>query len=176
MLRFASRATSLFLVALCINPVTARAQVGAFGSGTAVGVTVQAISTEDGFVEVPAVELHITSIRPSGFALDVGLATLPSALAAGFFLIAPDLGVGRVLPVGGGALILKGGPSAVLVGSGAGGGGAVGIHVGAAALVRLGPRAGLRLEVVPRFYAFGGGGFQLTTFGIGLTSLPDQSR
>lgn len=173
--RFAFR-TAHLLVALSVIPVAARAQTGSFGSGRAVGVTIQAIGTSEGMAEVPAVALHVTSISRSGLGVDVTLATVPNALAAGLLLLAPDVGIARLFPIGGGALILKSGPSAVIVGAGSGAGGAFGVHVGAAALFRVGNRLGIRAEVVPRFYTFEGGSFQLTTFGIGFTSLPERSR
>jgi hypothetical protein len=176
MSRFATCATQILLAVLSFIPVLAGAQTGSFGSGSAVGLTVQAIRTDDGFAEVPAVELHITSIRPSGFAVDLGLATIPSALASGLLLLAPDVGIAHVFPVGGGGLMIKGGPSGVVAAAEGLAGGAWGFHVGAAALLRLGNSFGIRAEVVPRFYAFGNGIVQLTTFGIGFTSLPSRPR
>jgi hypothetical protein len=174
MLRSTSR--TLLIAALSAMPSVIHAQTASFGSGTAVGVTVQAIGTSDGWAEVPAVGFHVTSIRPSRLGVDVTVGTVPSVLAAGALLLAPDVGIGYVFPIGGGALMLKGGPSGVLVGGEGGGGGVLGFHAGAIAFVRLARNFGIRAEVVPRFYSVEGEFFRLTTFGIGLTSLPAPAR
>jgi hypothetical protein len=176
MWRSASRFAPLLLVALLVAPVAARAQEESFTSATAVGVTVQAIGTSGGWAEVPAVALHITSIRASGLGVDVTLGTLPSALASGVFLLAPDVGMAGIFPIGGGAFMLKGGPSGVVVSTEGAAGGALGFHVGAVAFIRLGDNLGIRAEVVPRIYSFEGGSAHLVTFGIGLTSLPQRFR
>lgn len=176
MLRFAPRSAHLLLIGLSVLPVAVRAQGGSFASGRAVGVTVQAIATSDGVAEVPAVALHITSIGTSGLGVDVTLATVPTVLAAGVLLLAPDVGIARLVPVGGGAFMVKVGPSALIAAGEGDRVGVLGAHVGAVALVRLGNRIGIRAEVVPRFYAFEGEIGQLTTFGIGLTSLPERRR
>jgi hypothetical protein len=176
MLRFASRSARLLLITLSAIPVTARAQAGSFASGTAVGVTVQAIGSTEGLAEVPAVALHVTSIGASGLGVDVTLGTVPTVLAAGVFLLAPDVSIARLFPVGGGAFMVKVGPSGIIAAAEGGAAGVLGAHVGAVALVRLGNRLGIRAEVVPRFYGFDGEIVQLTTFGIGLTSLPERHR
>ena len=175
MSRFAfSTARALAAVLVCV-PLVVRAQTRSFGSGTAVGVTVQAIGTEEGISEVPAVALHVTAIRRSGLGVDFTVATLPTALASGLVLIAPDLGLARVLPIGGGGLMIKGGPSAVIIG-GPYGGVVWGFHVGAAAFVRLSNGFGIRAEIVPHVYSHDEGSTSLTTFGIGFTSLPARRR
>lgn len=174
--RFASCTARVFFAALFVIPVAANGQASSFPAGSAVGVTVQAIGTGDGVAEVPAVALHFTSIRPSGIGVDVTIATVPSVLAAGVLLLAPDVGIARIFPVGGGALMLKAGPSGVIANGEGGGAAVLGIHVGAVALLRLGSRVGIRAEVVPRGYSAEGEIFRLTTFGIGLTSLPAPSR
>jgi hypothetical protein len=176
MSRFAAPSVRFLLIALSVVPLAAWAQERSFASGTAVGVTVQAISLRDGWAEVPAVALHVTSIRASRFGVDLTVGTVPSALASGLFLVTPDVGIARLFPIAGGALMLKAGPSAILVGAGHGLGGVVGAHVGATAFVRVGSSFGFRGEVVPRIYAFEGGIVRVTTFGIGLTSLPDRPR
>jgi hypothetical protein len=176
MSRSASRFALLILCALLAVPVAARAQDGSRTSATAVGVTVQAIGSSDGWAEVPAVALHITSVRASGLGIDLTLGTVPSALASGVLLLAPDVGIAGVVPVGGGALMIKGGPSGVVVGSEGGAGGVLGFHIGAAAFIRLGKAVGMRVEVVPRFYSVDGGTARLVTLGIGLTSLPERFR
>src|SRR5687768_16839339 len=80
MSRFA-RCNALVLLTLSAIPADADTQSRPFGSGTAVGATVQWIGTDDEVIEAPAVGLHITSIRRSGLAFDFGLATLPMTLA-----------------------------------------------------------------------------------------------
>ena len=176
MLRFAPRSAHLLLIGLSVLPVAARAQAGSFPSGTAVGVTVQAIGTTEGLAEVPAVALHITSIGTSGLGVDFTLATVPTVLAAGLLLLAPDVGIARLFPVGGGAFMVKVGPSGIIATAEDGTAGVLGAHVGAVALVRLGNRIGIRAEVVPRFYVVESEIVQVTTFGIGLTSLPQRAR
>ena len=143
-----------------------------FGSGTAVGATVQWIGTDDEIIEAPAIGLHVTLIRRSGLAFDFGLATLPMALGDGELILAPDIGMGGVVPLWGGGLFLKGGLSAILLEGGTAGG-LVGAHLGAGVFVRTGKGFGIRAEVIPRAYATPfGGGFVVTTYGIGFTSLP----
>jgi hypothetical protein len=176
MSRFASCTVRLLLGALLSAPAAAYAQTRSFGSGSAIGVTLQAIGGQEGILEIPAVGLHITSIRPSGRAFDVTVATLPAALGVGALLLAPDVSLAYVFPVGGGGLMIKGGASGIFAATGDEAGAIGGIHVGAAAFLRLGKRFGIRAEIVPRFYAFEDGPVQLTTFGIGFTSLPAPSR
>jgi hypothetical protein len=176
MSRSVSRPAPLLLIALLVAPDPARAQERSFTSATAVGVTVQAIGSSDGWAEVPAVALHITSIRAPGLGVDLTLGTVPSVLAGGVFLVAPDVGIAGVFPVGGGALMLKVGPSGVIVSGEGDVAGVLGFHMGAAAFIRLGKSLGIRAEVVPRFYSFEGGSARLVTIGIGLTSLPERFR
>ena len=143
-----------------------------FGPGTAVGATVQWIGTDDTVIEAPAVALHVTSIRRSGLAFDFGLATLPMALADGELILAPDISIGGVIPLWGGGLFLKGGLSTILLEFGTAGG-VMGAHLGAGVFVRTGTGFGIRAEVIPRVYAIPMvGGFVVTTYGIGFTSLP----
>lgn len=161
-------------VIVCV-PLMARAQPGSF-SGTAVGVTVQAIGTEEGISDMPAVALHVTATGRSRIGIDITVATLPTfVLATGVLLVVPDMGLAGVIPIGGGALMIKGGPSAVILG-GPDGGVLWGAHIGAAAFVRLSNRFGIRAEIVPHLYDYGEGPRQLTTFGLGFTSLPRRSR
>jgi hypothetical protein len=175
MSRFASR-SAVLVGALSLVPATAHAQGGSLASATAVGVTVQAIGTSDGWAEVPAIGLHLTTVRASGLGIDVTLGTVPSVLASGVLLLAPDVGVAQLFPIAGGALMLKAGPSGIIVSGGDETAGVVGVHVGAVAFLRMGPRIGIRAEIVPRFYSFDGESVHLTTFGIGLTSLPERFR
>ena len=171
MSRFAFRTARVLAAVLPCVPLVARAQAGSFGSGSAVGVTIQAIPEL-----TPAVGLHITVIKPSGIGLDFTFSTLPMALVSGLLILAPDVGLARVVPVGGGALMVKAGPSAVMATAGNEGAAAWGAHIGAAAFLRTGPSFGIRAEIVPRFYAYDGRMVQLTTFGIGFTSLPTRRR
>lgn len=172
---FAQRTVHALFIGLSVLPVvTASAQSRSFGQGTAVGVTVQALGSDDGWAEIPAMELHVTSIAASGFALDFGIATLPTALASGVLVFAPTVAPAYVLPVGGGGLMLKAGFTGVVVATSDGGGVVTGLLVGATAFVRLSEGFGLRAEIVPRWYGFGEG-MRLTTFGIGFTSLPKRT-
>ena len=161
------------LAAASVVPGIAQAQVSAFGSGDAVGVTVQAVRGFEGFADdALAVGLHFTFFRASGPDFDFGIATTPTILG----LIAPDVGIGHTFPIGGGALMLKAGPSAVVLVTAMGSAAWWGVHGAAIAFLRLGRDSGIRIEVTPRWYS--GDGEQLTgaTFGIGLTSLPTPSR
>jgi hypothetical protein len=171
MSRFA-RCKALVLLTLSAIPPDADTQSRPFGPGTAVGATVQWIGTDDEVIEAPAVALHVTSIRRSGLAFDFGLATLPMALADGELILAPDISIAGIIPIWGGGLFLKGGPSFILLEGGTAGG-LVGAHLGAGVFVRTGKGFGIRAEVIPRVYAAPMvGGFVVTTYGIGFTSLP----
>ena len=176
MSRFALHTARILASVLVSVPLTASAQTGSFGSGTAVGVTIQAIDTDEGILELPAIALHVTAIRRSGTGFDFSLTTIPNYVALGAVWIAPDLGLARVIRVGGGALMIKGGPSAVLIAGPYGGTAVWGGHVGLGAFVRLGNRFGVRAEIVPHLYAREGGTSQLTMLGFGFTSLPARSR
>ena len=161
------------LAAASVVPGIAQAQGGSFGSGKAVGVTVQAVKGFEGFADDPlAVGLNFTLIRASGPDFDFGIATTPLVLV----LLAPDVGIGHTFPIGGGALMLKAGPSAILVATGMGGAAWWGLHGGAIAFLRLAPNLGIRLEVTPRWYSGSGEQLSGATFGIGLTSLPTPGR
>ena len=162
------------LAAASVVPGIAQAQGGPFGSGKAVGVTVQAVRGFEGFADdAPAVGLHFTLITASGPDFDFGIATTPTILG----LLAPDVGIGHTFSIAsGGALMLKAGPSAVLLVTPMGSAAWWGLHGGAIAFLRLARNSGVRLDVTPRWYS--GDGEQLTgaTFGIGLTSLPTPGR
>lgn len=161
------------LAATSVLPGIAQAQASSFGSGDAVGVTVQAVRGFEGFADDPlAVGLHFTFFRASGPDFDFGIATTPTILV----LLAPDVGIGHTFPIGGGALMFKAGPSAILLVTGMGSAAWWGLHGSAIAFLRLARDFGIRLEVTPRWYS--GDGEQLlgATFGIGLTSLPTSGR
>jgi hypothetical protein len=162
------------LAAASIVPGIAQAQDSSFGSGKAVGVTVQKVTGFEGFADdALAVGLHFTLIRASGPDFDFGITTTPTILG----LLAPDVGIGQTIPVAGGMLMLKAGPSAVLVVSLMGGSAAYwGLHGGAIAFLRLARNFGLRLEATPRWYSGDGETLSGATFGIGLTSLPTPGR
>ena len=176
MSRFALCTARVLASVLVFVPLPAAAQTGSFGSGTAVGVTIQVIETDEGILELPAIGLHVTAIRRSGIGFDFSVATIPNYVALGAVWIAPDIGLARVISFGGGALMIKGGPSAVLVAGPYGGTATWGGHFGVGGFVRLGNRFGVRAEVVPHFYAGEGGTGQLTMLGIGFTSLPTRGR
>lgn len=164
------------LAAASVFPGLAQAQASSFGSGKAVGVTVQAVSSFEGFADPLAVGLHVTLIRASGPDFDFDIATLPTFIAGGALFLAPDVGIGHTFPIGGGALMLKAGPSAVLLATGMGSGAWWGLHGGAIAFLRLARNFGIRVEVVPRVYSVDGEQLSGATFGIGLTSLPTPVR
>jgi hypothetical protein len=166
----------MLLAAASVIPIVTQAQTSSFGSGKAVGVTVQGITSFESIAEVAAVGLHFTSIRASGPDFDFGIATLPTAVVGGALFLAPDVGIGHTFPIGGGAVMLKAGPSAVLLATGMGGGAWWGLHGGAIAFLRLARNFGIRVEVVPRVYAVDGEQLSGATFGIGLTSLPSLAK
>ena len=171
MRHFRTRLT--LLAATSVVPAIAQAQASSFGSGNAVGVTVQAVEGFEGFADDPlAVGLHFTFFRASGPDFDLGIATTPAILG----LLAPDVGIGHTFPIGGGALMLKAGPSALLLVTAMGSAAWWGLHGGAIAFLRLGRDFGIRLEVTPRWYSGDGEQLSGTTFGIGLTSLPKSDR
>ena len=161
------------LVATSVVQGIAQAQASSFVSGDAVGVTVQAVTGFEGFADDPlAVGLHFTFFRASGPDFDFGIATVPAILG----LLAPDVGIGHTFPVGSGVLMLKAGPSAVLLVTGMGSAAWWGLHGGAIAFLRLARDFGIRLEVTPRWYSGDGEQLSGATFGIGLTSLPTPGR
>ena len=169
--RFRTRLT--LLAAASVVPAIAQAQESSFGSGKAVGVTVQAVRGFEGLGDPLAVGLHFTLLGESGPDFDFGITTVPSILG----LLATDVGIGQTLPISGGVLMLKAGPSAVVFVSGMGGSAAWwGLHGGAIAFLRLARNFGLRLEATPRWYSGDGETLSGATFGIGLTSLPTPSR
>lgn len=124
--RFRTRLT--LLAAASVVPGLAQAQASSFGSGKAVGVTVQAVTRFEGFADPLAVGLHFTLIRASGPDFDFEIATLPTFIAGGALFLAPNVGIGHTFPIGGGALMLKAGPSAVLLATGMGSGAWWGLH------------------------------------------------
>jgi hypothetical protein len=163
----------MLLAAASVVPGIAQAQASSFGSGTEIGVTVQAVRGFDGLGDPLAVGLHFTLIRASGPDFDFGIATVPAILG----LLAPDVGIGHTFPIGGGALMLKAGPTAVLCICLMGGSGAWwGLHGGAITFLRLARNFGMRLEVTPRWYSVDGEMLSGATFGIGITSLPTPGR
>ena len=172
-----SRTRLTLLAAACVVvPAAAQAQASSFGSGKAVGVTVQAVTRFEGFADPLAVGLHFTLITASGPDFDFGIATFPTFLAGGAVFVAPDVGIGHTFPIGGGALMLKAGPSAILLATGMGGGAWWGWHGGAVAFLRLAGNFGMRVEIVPRVYSVDGEQLSGATLGIGLTSLPTPDR
>ena len=171
MAHFLTRLT--LLAATSVVPGTAQAQASAFASGDAVGVTVQTVRGFEGFADNPlAVGLHFTLFRASGPDFDFGIATTPAILG----LLAPDVGIGHTFPVGSGALMLKAGPSALLLVTAMGSAAWWGLHGSAIAFLRLGRDFGIRLEATPRWYSGAGEELSGATFGIGLTSLPALGR
>jgi hypothetical protein len=174
MARFRTRLT--LLAAAYVVPSLAQAQASPFGSGKAVGVTVQAVTRFESIAEPLAVGLHFTLIRAGGPDFDLGIGTFPTFIALGALFLAPDVGIGHTFPIGGGAVMLKAGPSAILLATGMGGGAWWGLHGGAVAFLRLSGNFGVRVEVVPRVYSVDGGLLSGATLGMGLTSLPTPDR
>ena len=94
------RACLTLLAATSVVAGSAKAQASSFGSGGAVGATVQAVTGFEGFADdALAVGLHFTFFRASGPDFDFGIATVPAILG----LLAPDVGIGHTFPIGGGA-------------------------------------------------------------------------
>jgi hypothetical protein len=167
--RFRIRLT--LLAAASVVPAIVQAQASSFGSGDAVGLTVQAVTGFEGSADPPAVGLHFTFIRASGPDFDFGISAVRP-----IGLLVPDVAVGHTFPIGGGALMVKAGPSAVLLVTAMGSAAWWGFHGAAIAFLRLAPDFGIRLEVTPRWYSGNGERLSGATFGIGLTSLPTPGR
>ena len=168
------RALGLAL-ALALVPVTLAAQKASpLADGTAVGASVGRVSASDD--QWTSVALNVTRLRQNRVGFELSLATIPMTVPLGMLVLAPDVGAAYNVSLPGATLLVKGGASLLLAGSPYGFAGGVGGYFGAGAIVRLGPRVGLRLDVTQRYLSTDGDvasrTLPLLGMSMGLTSIP----
>lgn len=113
--------------------------------------------------------IRFTTLRPGTAALDLGLATFPQAIAAGFFLGMADLSLGYAAAAGPSTWIVPRAGVSVLAAAGDGGGGAVaGAGLGLGVVTRVGSHVGARLDFVQRYFAGSGESIELSSVSFGI--------
>jgi hypothetical protein len=137
--------------------------------GVAVGGSVDRFLYEG--TGVTAVSYRLTSLRQHAMGTEIGVSLFPDALQYGALLLANDLGPAYNISLPGATVLLKAGGSFVL---GLGGGFAVmpGVHLGGGVLLRAGPRAALRLDVIRHYYLVEQNFEPIWSVGLGLSTLP----
>jgi hypothetical protein len=160
-------AVSLFGVS---NPVLAT-QKGStrLPDGPAVGGSMDRFLYEGS--GVTALSFRMTFLRRNSAGTELGISLFPEALQFGALILAPDVGPSYNISLPGATVLLKGGGSALL---GLGGGVAAvpGVHLGGGLLVRAGPRAALRLDVIRHWYLSESEFEPIWSIGLGFTGLP----
>lgn len=126
---------------------------------------------EDGF-GLTTLSFRLSDLRRNSVGTEVGVSLFPQALVAGGVIVAPDLGAAYNISLPNATLLLKAGGSGI-VGLGPGLlAGIPGLHLGAGLIVRAGPRAGVRFDVIRHFYRYDGRTAPVWSVSFGLTKLP----
>lgn len=126
---------------------------------------------ENGF-GTSTLSFRLSQLRQNSVGTEVGLSLFPQALVAGGLIIAPDLGAAYNISLPNATVLLKAGGSG-LIGLGQGLAIAIpGLHLGAGLIVRAGPRAGVRFDVIRHFYQYDGRTHGMWSLSFGLTLLP----
>ena len=138
--------------------------------GDAVGGSMDRL-IDEGF-ESTLMSFRLSQLRQNSVGTEIGVSLFPEALVAGGLILAPDIGPAYNISLPDATVLLKAGGSAI-VGLGQGLVAAVpGWHLGAGLIVRAGPRAGVRFDVIRRFYRNEGRTEGMWSLGFGLTYLP----
>jgi uncharacterized membrane protein YdjX (TVP38/TMEM64 family) len=126
---------------------------------------------DDGF-EVTTLSFRLSELRQNSVGTEFGVSLFPDALVAGGLIMAPDLGPAYNISLPNATVLLKAGGSAI-VGLGQGLAVAIpGLHLGAGLILRAGPRAGVRFDVIRHFYRIDGRTETMWSLSFGLTRLP----
>lgn len=126
---------------------------------------------DDGF-ETTTLSFRLSQLRQNSVGTEIGLSLFPEALVAGGLIVAPDLGAAYNISLPEATVLLKAGGSGIV---GLGPGVAIGIpglHLGAGLILRAGPRAGVRFDVIRHFYRHDGRTSGMWSLSFGLTKLP----
>ena len=126
---------------------------------------------EDGF-ETTTLSFRYSQLRRNSVGTEIGVAVFPEALVAGGLIFAPDLGAAYNISLPDATVLLKAGGSGIV---GLGPGvvvGVPGLHLGAGLILRAGPRAGVRFDVIRHFYRYDGRTTGMWSLSFGLTHLP----
>ncbi len=141
-------------------------------TGAAVGVSFERFMIPEGEGGVTLMTLHADGLRTrGGLGLDFALSAPPEALLAGAILGVADLGPAYSFPQKGSTILVRGGGTTIACACGEGSAPLLGAYAGVAALLPIGPRAGLRIDITPRVFLVEEPVITWTV-GIGITSLP----
>jgi hypothetical protein len=162
-------ATSVSAMPLPAGTVAAQRAPGRLPDGLAIGGSMDRFLYEG--TGVTAVSFRLTSLRQNSAGTEVGVSLFPQALEFGALLLAPDLGPAYNISLPGATLLVKAGGSALL-GLGGGVGAIPGVHLGGGVLLRAGPQAALRLDVIRHFYLVESELEPIWSVGLGFSSLP----
>lgn len=132
-----------------------------------------AISAEVGFITafeeaVFQVGVRWTTVKQGGVGVDFALGTLPEGIAAGVFVVLPNLDMTAAVPVGPRAWLLPRIGVSALVGTGEDLGALPGFNLGVGLLGRIGEKMGARMDVTHQRYLSGGESLGLTTLTFGI--------
>jgi hypothetical protein len=155
----------------------AQRQAGLISPGNAVGLTgdLWVVPGFDGY-SVPMATLRVSQLRPAGISPEFALGLSPQVLLAGGVLLLPDLDVACTTAFPGVDLVVSAGGSAVFLLGPDLAGGVFGVNGGVSALIRIAPRAALRIGATYRPFLDEGGVLSTLSLGVGFTSLPGGVR
>jgi hypothetical protein len=126
---------------------------------------------QNGF-ETTTLSFRLSQLRRNSVGTELGVSLFPEALVAGGLIVAPDIGPAYNLSLPNATILLKAGGSGI-IGLGSGLAAAIpGLHLGAGLVVRAGPRAGVRFDVIRHFYRIDGRTQGIWSLSFGLTLLP----
>jgi hypothetical protein len=162
----------LLAVSLFVLPVGGNAAQKASGrlpNGAAIGGSMDRFLYEG--TGVTALSFRVTALRHNAVGTELGVSLFPEALEYGALLLAPDVGPAYNISLPGATVLLKAGASALL---GLGGvfAGVPGVHLGGGVLLRAGPRAALRVDVIRHWYLSDQEFEPIWSIGVGFSGLP----
>lgn len=151
-------------------PAAAQETTRLVPNGSAVGGSVGAFIVED--EPIYTIGLSVLGLRAGRVSADFALSLPPQLLPFGAVVLVADVAPAYNVALPGFTLLLKAGPSVVLGGGGGGAGGLLGLHGGLGMVFQVGPRAGLRIDLLERLYVAGGEAYALPSLSFGVTALP----
>jgi hypothetical protein len=167
-----TRQLVLLAVSLIVLPTfgnAAQKGSGRLPDGAAVGGSVDRFLYEG--TGVTALSFRITALRHNAVGTEVGVSLFPEALEYSALFLAPDVGPAYNISLPGATVLVKAGASALLA-LGGGFAGVPGVHLGSGVLLRAGPRAALRVDVIRHWYLAEQEFEPIWSIGVGFTGLP----
>jgi hypothetical protein len=172
--RFLSRRVyfAFVLTSLLVSAATPLSGQNFLPNGAAVGGTVDRFFYEG--ESITALTFRFSGLRSRHVGSEIGVSMFPDGFRVGALLLAPDAGPAFNLSVPGATILMKAGLSSLL---GLGGGFSLipGYHLGGGMIVRIGDRAGLRIDAVRHTYLIDSASESLWSLGLGFTGLAGKA-